>query len=166
MTMEVYICGNALYPPDHQYTKEVIVRESVSCSSPIEVTYYAGLFYREFFYDRPGTYKSLDRHSFSHETQYKSTGGQENNFCQFFLSKNKSHTLYILIWNRSLILLDAYSCFYKSFANQFSQYMGLYICPCSLKTVALSCAVFLQAGWVVASLTHSPFPFTFLFWYI
>ena len=37
-----YVCGAPLFPEDDPLRDKLIVREGISCMSPIEITYYSG----------------------------------------------------------------------------------------------------------------------------
>lgn len=39
-----YTCGSPLFPSIHSLYDGVVVREGLSCTSPIETQYYAGIF--------------------------------------------------------------------------------------------------------------------------
>lgn len=38
----VYSCGGSLLPNGHEFEEVLVIRQGLTCSSPIEITYYGG----------------------------------------------------------------------------------------------------------------------------
>lgn len=38
---DLYVCGSGFFPPDHSPSESIVVRQSITCQSPMETTYYS-----------------------------------------------------------------------------------------------------------------------------